>query len=161
MAVGALSSRPLAAGMMQRFGFRTVLISTAALVSVLTVAPGFFRADTPIWLMFAALAVGGFVRATQFTSSNALSFVDLDQRQVTAASTLSAVVLQLSVGLGITVGSLGLQLVRSGAGDRITPEQFTLPFCIVGVLSILSVPIYLGLPKGVGADAAGQRRGRH
>ena len=157
MAVGALISRPLAATLMRRFGFRTILVSTAVLVSILTVIPGLFRASTPMALMFSALAIGGFVRATQFTASNALSFVEVDQKSVTAASTLSVVILQLSISMGITLGSLALQLVRVGAGTTIAPEQFTLPFAVVGFLSLLAVPIYLRLPKDVGADMTGHR----
>ena len=159
MAVGALLSRPLAARMMRALGFRTVLVVSAVLVGVLTVAPGFFRPSTPVPLMFLALAAGGFVRATQFTASNALSFAEIDQKLITAASTLQAVVMQLSISMGITVGSLVLALVRSGAGGRLTPEQFTLPFCLVGLMSLLATPIYLGLHKEVGADMAGRRRG--
>lgn len=160
MAVGALVSRPLAARMMRLFGFRNVLIWTALVVSILTMAPGFFRVGTPVWLMFGALALGGFVRATQFTASNALSFAEVDQRGVTAASTLQAVILQLSISMGITVGSLALQLVRLHSGPSLTPEQFTLPFCFVGLLSLVAVPVYAGLHQDIGADMAGRGRDR-
>jgi hypothetical protein len=132
-------------------------VVTAALVAVLTAAPGLFRASTPFALMFLVLAIGGFVRATQFTASNALSFVEVEQRSVTAASTLSVVILQLSISLGITVGSLALQLVHGGSG-RLQAEQFLLPFALVALLSLLAVPIYWRLPKDVGADMTGHRR---
>ncbi len=95
--------------------------------------------------MFLALAAGGFVRATQFTSSNALSFVEVDQRRITAASTLSAVVLQLAIAMGITVGGLTLQLARMGHAGAITPDQFVLPFAVVGLMSLLATPVYLAL----------------
>ena len=160
MAVGALISRPLASGTMRRLGFRTVLVSTAILLSALTAAPGFFRGSTPVWVMAVVLALGGFMRATQFTASNALSFVDLEQREVTAASSLSAVVLQLSISFGITVGGLVLQLGRIGSGGHIAPSQFVLPFVVVGVLSVLAAPVYLRLPRDVGQDITGHRRVR-
>ena len=159
-AVGALASRPMAARMMRVLGFRTILISTALLLGVLTAAPGFFRDATSPVLMFLALAAGGFVRATQFTASNALSFVEVDQRTVTSASTLSAVMLQLSISLGITVGSLALQLVRFGAGPALRPEQFTLPFCVVGAMSAAAALVYGRLAGDVGSDMSGHRRAR-
>jgi EmrB/QacA subfamily drug resistance transporter len=160
MAIGALVSRPLATPIMRRFGFRTTLVATAALVALMTAAPGFFRASTPVAVMFLALAIGGFMRATQFTASNALSFVEIDQRSVTPASTLQAVILQLSISLGITVGSLALQLVRMGSGAELTPSQFTLPFCVVAFLSFLAAPIYMRLGRDIGADMSGHRRSR-
>jgi EmrB/QacA subfamily drug resistance transporter len=159
MAIGALISRPLATRMMKLFGFRNVLVWTAATVAVFTLAPGFFRMSTPVWLMFAILAVGGFVRATQFTASNALAFAELDQKQVTAASTLQAVILQLSISMGITMGSLALQLVRIGSGGQaLTPKQFTLPFCFLGLLALMAVPVYARLARDTGADMTGHRR---
>ncbi len=160
MAIGALVSRPLAARIMKMFGFKTILVWTAALVGVLSAVPGFFRPSTPWALMFAALAIGGFVRATLFTASNALSFVEVEQRQVTPASTLTAVTLQLSIALGITVGSLALQAVRLGGDAALTPGQFTLPFCIVGVISTLAALVYVRLPRDVGADMTGHRISR-
>ena len=158
MAIGALISRPLATKLMRLFGFRSILVWTAALVAAFTIAPGFFRGATPVWLMFTVLALGGFVRATQFTATNALAFAELDQKSVTAASTLQAVILQLSISMGITVGSLALQLVRMNAGPQLTPSQFTLPFCFVGLLSLLAAPVYGRLPKDIGADMTGHRR---
>ncbi len=158
MAIGALISRPLASRMMRRFGFRGILVWTAALVAVFTVAPGFFRTATPVWIMFGVLAAGGFVRATQFTASNAVAFAEVGQGGVTAASTLQAVILQLSISMGITVGSLVLQLVRLNAGPVLTPGQFTLPFCFVGLLSLLAAPVYASLHKEIGSDMTGHRR---
>ncbi len=159
MAIGALISRPLATRTMRLMGFRNVLVWTAALVALFTVVPGFFRVSTPVWIMFGLLAVGGFVRATQFTASNALAFAELNQSQVTAASTMQAVVLQLSISMGITTGSLALQLVRVGSGSHgLTASDFTLPFCFVGALSLLAAPVYARLPREVGADMAGRRR---
>ncbi len=158
MAIGALISRPLASRLMRRFGFRGVLVWTAAMVALFTVAPGFFRTSTPVWMMFGVLAAGGFVRATQFTASNAVAFVEVGQKEVTAASTLQAVILQLSISMGITVGSLALQLVRLNAGPTLTPSQFTLPFCFVGFLSLLAAPVYASLHREIGSDMTGHRR---
>ena len=158
MAIGALASRPLATRMMRLLGFRNILVWTGAMVAIFTLLPGFFRIGTPVWIMFGLLALGGFVRATQFTASNALAFAELNQSQVTAASTLQAVILQLSISMGITAGSLALQLARVSSGGRpLTAADFTLPFCFVGLMSMLAVPIYARLPRGVGADMAGRR----
>ena len=139
------------------FGFRGVLVGTAALVAVLTALPGLFRAGTPFWVMFLLLGLGGFVRATQFTTCNALSYAEIDQSRVTAASTLQSVIQQLGIAAGITFGGLALHLAQ-GSGGPLTPDHFILPFCLVGLLSLLAVPVYLGLHREVGADMAGRRR---
>jgi EmrB/QacA subfamily drug resistance transporter len=157
IAIGALLSRAAAAPLMRWLGFRTVLVVTAALVAVLTAAPGLFRAGTSFWLMFVVLGAGGFVRATQFTTANALSYAEIDQSRVTAASTLQAVIQQLGIAAGITFGGLALHFTQ-GRGGPMTPDQFVLPFCLVGVLSLMAVPAYLGLHREVGADMAGRHK---
>jgi EmrB/QacA subfamily drug resistance transporter len=159
IAFGALASRAAAAPLMRRFGFRTVLVATALLVAVLTALPGFFRASTPFWMMFLVLAAGGFFRATQFTATNALSYAEIDQPSVTAASTLQAVVLQLGIALGITFGGLSLHMVQLKAGPVLTPEQFVLPFCFIGLLSALAALTYTRLDKHIGQEMSGHGRG--
>ncbi len=159
IALGALASRAAAAPLMRRLGFRAVLVATALLVAVLTALPGFFRASTPFWAMFLILALGGFFRATQFTAANALSYAEIDQKAVTAASTLQAVVLQLGIALGITFGGLSLHVVQLWAGPALRPELFTLPFCLIGLMSALAALVYLQLDKTVGQDMTGHGRG--
>ena len=92
------------------------------------------------------------------TASNAVAFVEVGQEGVTASSTLQVVILQLSISAGITVGSLALQLVRMSSGGALTPDQFTLPFCFVGVLSLLAAPVYASLHHHIGSDMTGHRR---
>jgi EmrB/QacA subfamily drug resistance transporter len=160
IAIGALLSRAAAQPLMRRFGFRAVLVGTAILVGALTALPGLFRASTPFWAMFVVLGAGGFVRATQFTAANALSYAEIDQKAVTAASTLQAVVLQLGIALGITFGGLSLHLMQMFNGPQLTPDQFSLPFAFIGFLSLMAVPVYLGLHREVGAEMSGHGRGR-
>jgi len=40
------------------------------------------------------------------------------------------------------------------------PAQFTLPFCFVGLLSMLATPVYMGLARDIGSDMTGHRRRR-
>ena len=158
IAIGALASRATATSVMRWFGFKGVLVGTAVLVALLTALPGLFRGSTPFWVMFVALGAGGFVRATQFTTSNALSYAEIDQSRVTAASTLQAVIQQLGVAAGITFGGVALHLTQASAGGKLGPAQFTLPFCLVGVLSLMAVPIYARLHRDVGHDMTGRGR---
>lgn len=153
--VGALACKPAAPGLIRRFGFRTVLLASVGAACILTAVPGAFRAATPIWFMIAALGIGGFVRSMQFTSANTIAYADIPRDQVSQASTLSTVVQQVGMSIGVSFGALMLHLARGG-GTALTPDRFVLPFAMVGVMTALAAPIYWRLDRNAGAQISGQ-----
>lgn len=152
---GALACKPAAPGLIRRFGFRTVLLVSIGAACVLTAAPGLFRASTPIWAMVVVMGLGGFVRSMQFTSSNTIAYADIPRDRVSQASTLSTVVQQVGMSLGVSFGALTLHLARGGGA--LTPERFTLPFLVVGLMTALAAPIYWRLDAEAGAAIRGGR----
>jgi EmrB/QacA subfamily drug resistance transporter len=155
MAAGAMAVKPLSAGLLRRFGFRTMLLASVIGTAVLTAVPGFFRETTPVWLMVASLALGGFVRSMQFTSANTIAYAEVDRAQVSQASTLATVAQQVGMSLGVSFGALLLHLAR-GSGRALTPDRFLLPFVAVGAVTLLAIPVYGRLSREVGADIAGR-----
>ena len=151
---GALLLKPIAPALLRRVGYRTVLIVSALGTAVCVCLPGFFRADTPDVLIMLLLGVSGFLRSAQFTSSNALSYADVARPDVSQASTLATVIQQVSMSLGVSIGGLTLHLAR-GSGV-LTPDRFTIPFLVIGALSLMAVPIYLRLPRDAGASIGGK-----
>ena len=156
--LGALAFKPVAPGLIKRFGFRTMLLGSIVGVCVITAAPGLFRAGTPLALMAVVLGLGGFVRSAQFTSANALAYSDIPRAQMSQASTLSTVAQQVGMSVGVSFGALTLSLVRGGAGGALTPDRFTFPFLMVGLTAILAAPIYWRLSPNAGSALSGGRR---
>jgi MFS family permease len=156
--VGVFGSRPLAARALRRFGFRTALVGSVALVALLAATPGFFRAATPIWLIAALLLMTGFFRASQFISANTIAYADVPQDKVAAASTLAAVAQQVSLALGVSFGGLMLHLAR-GNGGALTPDRFILPFLSVGAITLLAIPVYAALDRDAGSEISGRPPG--
>ncbi len=151
---GALLLKPIAPALLRRTGYRPVLIGSALGTAICVCLLGLFRASTPEVLIVLLLGASGFLRSAQFTSSNALSYADVDRSDVSQASTLATVIQQVSMSLGVSIGGLSLHLAQ-GSGV-LTPERFTFPFLVIGGLSLLAVPIYLRLPKDAGASIGGK-----
>jgi len=154
-AVGALSLKSVAQRVLKRFGFRTVLLVAALGTAAASALPGGFRAGTPIWAIVLALMLGGFLRSLHFTSANALAYADIPRSQTSQASTLSTVLQQVGMSLGVSFGGLTLHLAR-GNGPLI-PQNFVLPFLIVGGAALLAIPCYWGLKADAGAEIGGRR----
>jgi EmrB/QacA subfamily drug resistance transporter len=155
--VGVLIARPFAAAGLRRFGFRTSLAVFVTLTALFTAAPGFFTPDTPMVVMMTALLLGGFCRSNQFIAANTIAYADVPDSQTAAASTLSAVMQQIGLALGVSFGGVMLHLAR-GAGGALTPDRFVLPFVAIGLVTLLALPVYLALDKDAGATISGRAR---
>ncbi len=151
---GALLFKPIAPAVIRTMGYRRVLVLSAIGTAVCTALPAVFRADTPLTFIVLVLGVSGFMRSTHFTSANALAYADVARPDISQASTLSTVIQQVSMSLGVSIGGLSLHLARGSGG--LTPEHFTLPFLLVGALSLLAAPFYMRLEPDAGADIGGR-----
>ncbi len=150
-AAGALAAKPLSTFMVRRLGFRNLLLGASVLGAACTALPGFYTFATPPILIFCLLAMTGFIRSNFFTAANTVAYAGLSGRDLSRASTLSAVVQQVCIGLGVSFGALMLHLAR-GTGGRLTVDRFTLPFVAISLTAMLAVPICATLKRDAGAD---------
>ncbi len=155
--LGVFTARPFAAPLLKRWGFRTVLLLFVSLTAALTAAPGFFRPETPVFVIMALLLFAGFARSSQFIATNTIAYADVPQTEIAQASTLSAVTQQIGLAMGVSFGGLMLHLTR-GAGGALTPDRFTWPFIAIGLTSLLSAVVYWRLDRSAGAALSGNRR---
>jgi hypothetical protein len=110
-------------------------------------------------VILATLLVSGCCRALQFTSLNAITFADVDNTRMAQASSLSGMLQQLSLSLGVAIGGYALEIVGLVA-DRPATElgNFTIAFLVVGVISAASAFYAWRLPRNAGAEMAGRAR---
>lgn len=137
-------------------GFRKALIVTAFFTAGATMIPAAFRDSTSAIFIVATLIAGGFFRAAHFVASSALAFADVAPEDVSKASTLSAVIQQISLGFGISLAGLTLY-ISAGETGRLTVSNFTWSFVVLGVVTLLSIPVYLGLDRNAGASMRDRR----
>jgi EmrB/QacA subfamily drug resistance transporter len=152
---GVLVARPFAAWNLKRVGFRTALAIALVMTAILTAAPGFFTAATPVWVMIVLMTLGGFSRSNQFIAANTIAYADVPESSVAAASTLAAVAQQVGLALGVSFGGLMLHLAR-GADGALTPDRFMLPYLAVGAVTLMALPLYLALDKDAGSSISGR-----
>ncbi len=152
-ALGALTMKFGAEAFIRRYGFRHMLIWTTLLSAVSLAACMFFTPRTPAALIFAVLLVGGFVRSMAFTALNALSFADLDQRQMSQASAFAAVGQQLSLSAGVGIAATMLNAVTPH-GTPPEAADFIIPFAVVAALVAASAAQFVGLSPEAGNEMA-------
>jgi EmrB/QacA subfamily drug resistance transporter len=153
---GALLMKATAAPVIRTFGFRRVLIVNALISTLFMGVNGFFTAATPHAIIFAVLLAGGFFRSLEFTAVNALAYADIQQAQMSRATSFASVTQQVSLSLGVAIGALILQAAQGLRGEtQISRGDFAIGFWIVAAIGALSVISFLRLPKGAGNELAG------
>ena len=157
-ALGALAVKPLARGILRRFGFRRLLIVNGVLASTVLLASALFTPTTPHLLITAVLLAGGFLRSLQFTSLSAITYAEIEPRQVGSATGMASVGQQVSVSLGVAVGAMAVEVSEWARGHSV-PEtsDFSAAFVVVGLMSMTSALLMFRLPADAGDEMSGRR----
>jgi EmrB/QacA subfamily drug resistance transporter len=151
---GNLCMKPATSWIMNRFGFRNVLIGNGLLVAAGFAACSFLTAETPYWLVCALLMATGMTRSMQFTAMNTIGFSDVPQPQMRDATTLFSVMQQMNAGMGIAVGALALsvaEILNGSPPGFASIQDFRIAFWIVAGLALLAIIDSVALPPGAGA----------
>lgn len=150
-AVGAMIMKFVASPIIQRFGFKRVLVVNALLTAVFIALCGLFRADTPIWIMAAILVIGGFFRSLQFTAVNTLTYADLGSKDMSRASSFAAMAQQLGISLGVACAAVTLNLSMSlRGGSELALVDIIWGFVAIGLITAASAISFSRLPADAG-----------
>ncbi|MCU7555470.1 MFS transporter [Alteromonas sp. ASW11-19] len=150
---GNLAIKPATTRIMNLFGFKRILIVNAVAIAAGFMALGLVTAATPTWLLGLILFISGMNRSVHLTVLNTLNFADIPHTQMRDANTLSAVLMQMNRGLGITVGALALALASYLAGgSNAQPDlmHFHLAMLFMGGLALVSIIDSLRLAPNAG-----------
>jgi EmrB/QacA subfamily drug resistance transporter len=156
-AMGAIAVKPLARGILFRFGFRQLLLVNGVLASCVLLAAALFTPATPHLVIIVVLLLGGFLRSLQFTSLSAITYAEVESHQVASATSMASVGQQVSVSFGVAIGAMVLEFSEALRGHEAPQtEDFSAAFVVAGLISALSALLMLRLPADAGAEIAGR-----
>lgn len=149
---GNLAMKPFTTAIMQRFGFRRVLLVNGVIGVISVAACALFTTQTPFALIALVLFVGGLSRSMQFTGYNSIGFADVPKARMSEASALFSMAFQLAMGLGVTIAALLLRASMVAQGHNVHAEagDFRVAFLGVAVLGALALIDVYRLPPGAG-----------
>ncbi|HEY4297864.1 MAG TPA: MFS transporter [Paraburkholderia sp.] len=159
-AFGSIFMKTVVSRVLRRYGFRQVLIVNAALAGASIAVCGIFFPGMSRWLILAIVLIGGLFPSLQFTALNALAYADIPTADIGRATSVGSVIQQLSLGLGVTIAGMVLQISHTLQGHpTIVWSDFWPAFVVVGLFCVASIPITKRLPAGSGDELArGTRR---
>lgn len=159
--VGNLTIKPATTPLIRGLGFKRLLLINGALNVLALLACAFLTADTPVWLIMLILYLGGVFRSIQFTAVSTLAFADVPSAQMSYANTLFSTATQLAVGLGITLGAIGIRIgekISEAFGLEAIPGiSFRLAFVAIALICLVGMFDTLRLTKDAGSAVSTKR----
>jgi len=159
--VGNLTIKPATTPLLRGLGFKKLLLINGALNVLALLACAFLTPQTPVWVIMLVLYLGGVFRSIQFTAISTLAFADVPSPQMSYANTLFSTATQLAVGLGITLGAIGIrigELCSEMLGiDALPGISFRLAFVAIALVCLLGMFDTLRLVKDAGSAVSSKR----
>lgn len=155
-AAGALLMKLTARPLLRRFGFRRVLVVNSVISAASMAVCALFQPGMPMMWIMLPLLVGGFFRSLQFTALNTMAFADVPANRMSAATSLSSMAQQVSLGVGVATGALLLHLfVSLRGGQGVVAADFVPAFLIIALIGLGSTPTFMRLPANAGDEMSG------
>ncbi len=159
-AAAAMTTKFFMPRMLERFGYRNVLIFNTVVLGILLMLFATIRPGTPIWLIVVQACIYGALTSTQYTSMNTLVYADVPTARASAASTIASTLQQLSLSFGVAAAGLTTVFfvpdsVRSNPAAMI--KGLHEAFLTLGGFTILSTAIFLNLKRTDGAQETEQK----
>ncbi|HFY9904427.1 TPA: MFS transporter [Klebsiella pneumoniae] len=160
--VGNLTIKPATTPLIRWLGFRRLLLINGALNVCSLLACALLTPQTPVWAIMLILYLGGVFRSIQFTGVSTLAFADVPAAQMSDANTLFRTASQLAVGLGITLGAIGIRLGEQ-VGDwlhltELPGISFRLSFVFIALICLVGMIDSLHLAKTAGSSVSEKKK---
>jgi MFS family permease len=163
---GNVGIKPATTPLINRFGFRSVLVVSALGTAVLVAALGFTTAATPVAVIALLALASGVTRSSGFTVYTTVGLADMPPELMRDANTFAATSMQLAAGLAIAASTVALRIggavtgsAASGGGGTggAGHGAFTVAFCLLALIAVGCAAEALRMDRRAG-DAARRPR---
>ncbi|MBW6422252.1 DHA2 family efflux MFS transporter permease subunit [Rhizobium sp. XQZ8] len=155
--IGAFGMRTMTKRILRHLGFRKVLLWNALIASASMALCATFTEHTAPAIMVIVIMLGGVFRALQFTALSTLSFAEVEDDEMSHATSLSQMSQRIAQSVGVAISAVLLQYY-SGSSDILTNFAFSVSFIIVAIISASSCVSFFLLPQTAGDLLAGRQK---
>ena len=159
-AAAAMSIKFLMPKVLDRFGYRNVLVTNTVLIGLVLMLFATIRPGTPIWLIVLQAFCYGALTSTQYTSMNTLVYADVPDVSASNASSIASTLQQLSISFGVATAGLATTYflpdhVRANPSALIKGLHAT--FLVLGGFTVLSTLVFSRLKREDGSNETRQK----
>jgi EmrB/QacA subfamily drug resistance transporter len=159
-ALGSFAMKVAAIRILRRWGFRTALVVNAVISAIGVVICVIFNPAMPFVTIFLILLIAGFFRSLQYTALNSIAFADIPAQRMSAASSFSSMVQQISNGMGVAFAAMALNLVlvmRGNPQSTIAIDDMRITIVVMAIVTLASARSFARLDPDAGDEVSGHR----
>ena len=145
--LGSLASKPIIRPLIQRFGYRQVLLINTLLVGVCIASFALHTADTPTWFRLIHFFIFGVLNSLQFVSMNTLTLKDLSQQNASSGNSFLSMIMMLSMSLGVALAGTLVNVFTQHLGTANTLQAFNYTLLCLASINIIAALIFWQIPK--------------
>ena len=156
-AIAAMSTKFLMPKILDRVGYRGVLISNTIVLRVLLTLFATIGLATPLWVIVLLAFCYGAFASLQYTSMNTLVYADIEEHATSNASSIASTIQQMSISFGVAAAGLTTAFFvpdrfRSNPGEMI--QGLHEAFLALGGFTVLSAIFFYRLKREDGANVS-------
>jgi len=136
--VGNIGIKPATTPLLNRFGFRRVLLGATVGLAATMIGLGFTTGSTPLAVIAGLALVSGVARSVGLTAFTTVGFADMPAGQMRDANTLAATTQQLSAGLAVAAATVALRLGQLWPGPDRPARDYTVAFALLGLVALVA-----------------------
>jgi hypothetical protein len=149
-AIASMSLKPAMPWILERFGYRAVLVSNTLAMGLQILLFANIGKGTPVWLVVGEVFLFGFSTSLQYTSMNTLVYADINEQQASSASSIASTVQQMSVSFAVALASLVTAFFITDRHTSSSPQfihGIHRAFFVLGTMTILSTIVFWELKR--------------
>ncbi|KAB0629300.1 DHA2 family efflux MFS transporter permease subunit [Acinetobacter gandensis] len=147
--LGSLASKPIIRQIIQRFGYRKVLLVNTFLVGACICSFALSTAETPTWLRALHFFIFGILNSLQFVSMNTLTLKDLPQQDASSGNSFLSMIMMVSMSIGVALAGTLVNLFTAYYGADQMVSAFHTTLILLGCINLITAAIFWQIPKDV------------
>ncbi|WP_336148134.1 multidrug transporter subunit MdtD [Acinetobacter soli] len=147
LVLGSLFSKPIVRPIIQRLGYRRVLIINTLLVGSCIASFSLTTAETPEWLRAIHFFVFGTLNSIHFVSMNTLTLKDLSQQHASSGNSFLSMIMMLSMSIGVALAGTLVNIFSQQFGTQDMTRTFHATLICLGCINIITAVIFSKIPR--------------
>jgi EmrB/QacA subfamily drug resistance transporter len=153
-AIGAMFVKSFSRDLLAYFGFKYLLLINTILLGLSLSLFSTLTSSTSVILMILYGLICGFLASLQFSGMNPLAFSETLPQELSHATSIHSVTIQISQSFSVALSALVLKNVGV---HHLTLKAFHLTFLIFSIITMLASSVFLFMQKNDGANLIGEK----
>ncbi|MDF2940811.1 MAG: putative multidrug efflux protein [Gammaproteobacteria bacterium] len=156
MALGMLIMKSQVKSIIQKFGFRNILLFNSIIVALLLTQLSWITIGLPLWAIVCLVFIYGLFLSLQYSTVNTLYYSLVPDSQVSNGSSIISANMQISACFGIAIAALILEhfLHSTDITHLFSAQAFRDTLLSLSCISMLTAFIFYRLPNNISESTA-------